>query len=44
MDGGAVATMLVGDEPGIVAILAVDHTGGTVNGIVRGDGQRSRLR
>jgi hypothetical protein len=42
VDGGTVATILVGDEPGIVALLAVDYTassgGGTVSGIVRRDG------
>jgi len=30
-----VATMLVGDEPGVIALIAVEKKGGKVNGIVQ---------
>ncbi len=38
-----VATMLVSDEVGIVALIAVNKKGGKVNGIVQRDGENIKV-
>ena len=40
-----VATMLVGDKPGIIALIAVEKKGGKVNGIIqKKDGKKMKFK